>query len=144
MQNVSGSFSGRATTQAIISLQDTPNHNLNLLEVAGVQKTSDDVWNDARITYWGTADLIDGSGPQRRYFVNVHSNGDRDTGTFEGKVITAAGQVTIEGTWKYVGGTGMFRGLKGGGTYKGRMTSPTKVENTWEGTYELTTIAQAA
>jgi hypothetical protein len=144
MQNVSGSFSGRATTQAIISLQDTPNHDLNLLEVAGVQKTSDDNWNDAKITYWGTADLVDGSGPQRGYFVNVHSNGDRDTGTFEGKVITADGQVTIESTWKYVDGTGMFKGLKGGGTYKGRMTSPTEVENTWEGTYELEAIAQAA
>ena len=77
MQNVSGSFSGRATTQAIISPQDTPNHGLNLLEVAGVQKTSDDNWSDAKITYWGTADLVDGSGPQRGYFVNVHSNGDR-------------------------------------------------------------------
>jgi len=76
--------------------------------------------------------------------VNVHSNGDRDTGTFEGKVITADGQVTIEGTWKYVDGTGMFKGLEGGGTYKGRMTSPTEVENTWEGTYELAAIAQAA
>ena len=52
MQNVSGSFSGRATTQATISPQDTPNHGLNLLEVAGVQKTSDDNWNDAKITYW--------------------------------------------------------------------------------------------
>ena len=28
--------------------------------------------------------------------------------------------------------------------YKGRMTSPTEVENTWEGTYELAAKARAA
>jgi hypothetical protein len=85
MQNVLGSSSGRATTQAIISPQDTPNHGLNLLEVAGVQKTSDDNWNDAKITYWGTADLVDGSGPQRGYFVNVHSNGSETRAHLKGR-----------------------------------------------------------
>src|SRR5712692_5602322 len=124
MPNFSGSFSGRATSQTTIALEDIPNHDLNLLEVRGVQKTSDDNWKDAKITYWGTADLVGGSGPQRGYFVDVHANGDRDIGT-------------IEGTWKYSDGTGQFKGLTGGGTYKGRMTSPTEVENTWEGTYQL-------
>ena len=96
------------------------------------------------VTYWGTADLVGGSGPQRGYFVDVHANGDRDIGTFEGKVKTAGGQVTIEGTWKYSDGTGQFKGLTGGGTYKGRMTSPTEVENTWEGTYQLAAKARVA
>jgi hypothetical protein len=54
------------------------------------------------------------------------------------------GKPQAKGTWKYVDGTGIFQGLKGGGTYKGRMTSPTEVENMWEGTYELAAIAQAA
>jgi hypothetical protein len=144
MSNFSGSFSGRATSQATIALEDIPNHDLNLLEVTGVQKSTDDNWNNATITYWGTADLVGGSGPQRGYFVDVHANGDRDIGTFEGKVKTAGGQVTIEGTWKYVDGTGQFKGITGSGTYKGRMTSPTEVENTWEGTYELAAKVRAA
>jgi len=144
MPNFSGSFSGRATSQATIALEDIPNHDLNLLEVRGVQKSTDDNWNNATITYWGTADLVGGSGPQRGYFVDVHSNGDRDIGTFEGKVKTTGGQVTIEGTWKYVDGIGQFKGITGGGTYKGRMTSPTEVENTWEGTYELAAKVRAA
>jgi hypothetical protein len=38
------------------------------------------------------------------------------------------GKPQAKGTWKYVDGTGIFQGLKGGGTYKGRMTSPTEVE----------------
>ena len=144
MQKLSGSFSGRATSQTVISLEDVSNHEMHLATITGLQKTSDNNWKDAKITYWDASDVVDGNGPQRGYFVNVHPNGDRDIGTFEGKVKTAGGQVTIEGTWKYVDGTGMFKGITGGGTYKGRMTSPTEVENTWEGTYELATKARVA
>ena len=50
---------------------------------------------DSKITYWGTADLIAGNGPQRGYFVNEHSDGDRDFGTFEGRIATSDGQVTL-------------------------------------------------
>jgi hypothetical protein len=144
MQTFSGSFSARANSQSVISLEDVPNHELHLVTIAGLQKTSDANWKDSRITYWATSDLVGGSGTQRGYFVDVHPNGDRDIGTFEGKVVTAAAQVTIEGTWKYTGGTGMFKGLTGSGTYKGRMTSPMEVENTWEGKYELAVQAKVA
>jgi hypothetical protein len=73
MPNLSGSFSGRATSQSTIALDDVSNHDLNLLEVRGVQKSPDEQWNNSKITYWGTADLIAGNGPQRGYFVNEHS-----------------------------------------------------------------------
>jgi hypothetical protein len=75
---------------------------------------------------------------QKGYFANERTDGDRDCGTFEGKVITTAqGQTTLEGTWQTTSGTGKFAGVKAGGTYKGRMTSPTEIEMTWEGHYEL-------
>ena len=144
MTNFSGSFSGRATSRATIALEDVPNHEMHLATITGVQKSSDDNWKDSRITYGDVSDLVGGNGTQRGYFVNVHANGDRDIGTFEGKVKTAGGQVTIEGTWKYTDGTGQFKGITGGGTYKGRMTSPTEVENTWEGTYQLAAKARVA
>jgi len=144
MPNISGSFSGRATSKTTISLPDIPDHAMNLMEVTGLQKSSDEKWNEARITYWGAADLIAGNGPQRGYFVNEHPDGDRDFGTFEGKIATAGGQVTIEGNWKYAGGTGKFKGITGGGTYKGRATSPVELENSWEGTYQLAAKTQAA
>jgi hypothetical protein len=144
MPNFSGSFSGRATLQTTISLHDIPNHEMNMVGITGLQKTTDDNWKDAKITYWGSADLVEGSGPQRGYFVDEHPGGDRDFGTFEGKITTASGQVSIEGTWKYAGGTGKFKGLTGGGTYKGRMTSPVEVENSWKGTYQLAAKTKAA
>jgi len=144
MPDLSGSFSGKVTSQTTISLHDVSNHDLNLMEVTGVQKSTDDNWNNATITYWGTADLVGGSGPQHGYFVNEHADGDRDFGTFEGKIATAGGQVSIEGTWKYAGGTGNFQGITGGGSYKGKMTSPVEVENTWEGKYQIAAKTQAA
>ena len=144
MPDCAGSFAGRATSQTIISLPDVSNHDLSLVEIRGVQKSTDQNWDNAKITYWGTADVIAGNGPQRGYFVNEHADGDRDFGIFEGKIITTGGEVTIEGSWKYTGGTGNFQELTGGGTYKGRMTSPTEVENTWAGTYELRAKARAA
>src|SRR5437868_15118272 len=86
MTSLTGSFSGRATSQSTLALHDVSNHDLNLLEVRGVQKSPDEEWNNSKITYWGTADLIAGNGPQRGYFVNEHSDGDRDFGTFEGRI----------------------------------------------------------
>jgi len=144
MPDCSGSFSGRATSQTTISLPDASNHDLSLVEVRGVQKSTDQHWENAKITYWGTADVTTGNGAQRGYFVNEHADGDRDFGTFEGKIVTTGGEIALEGNWKYTGGTGNFQGLTGGGTYKGRMTSATEVENTWEGAYELAEKARAA
>jgi len=144
MANFSGSFSGRATSQTVVSLEDVSNHEIHLATISGHQKSNDANWEGSKITYWGVSDLVGGNGSQRGYFINVHPNGDRDTGTFEGRVITTGTQVTIEGTWKYADGTGMFKGITGGGTYKGHMVSPTEVENTWEGRYELAAQARVA
>src|SRR5207253_7901976 len=138
------SCSVRATSQPTTTVPDVANDDLNWLEVRGVQTSPDEKWNNSKITYWGTADLIAGNGAQRGYFVNEHSDGDRDFGTFEGRIATPGGQVTIEGAWNFTGGTGKLKGLTGSGSYKGRMTSPVEVENTWEGKYQIAAKTQAA
>jgi hypothetical protein len=137
MPQVSGSFAGKTRSQAMVSLQDTPEHELSVIEVSGPQTASDPLWSGATMFYWGAADLIAGTGTQTGYFMNRHPDGDIDRGTFQGKITTAAGVVTMEGSWHYSGGTGAFSGITGGGTYKGRITSPTEVQVNWEGTYQL-------
>ena len=141
MPSLSGSFSGKASSQTIAYVNDVPNHELHLNEISGEQKSTDNHWNNAAITYWSTVDLVAGNGSQRGYFLNVHEDGDSDNGSFEGKVTTTPQGVTLEGSWKYAGGTGKFKGLTGGGTYKGRLTSPTQVEMTWDGAYQLASQA---
>ncbi len=61
----------------------------------------------------------------------------RDWGTFEGQVTTTGGSVTVEGTFKFAGGDGEYRGLTGGGKFKTVMKSETELEASWEGNYEL-------
>jgi hypothetical protein len=121
----------------MVSLQDTPDHELSVIEVGGPQNSSDALWNGATVLYWGAADLIAGTGTQTGYFMNRHPNGDMDRGTFQGKITTAAGVVTMEGSWQFSGGTGAFSGLTGRGSYKGQFTSSTEVQVNWEGTYQL-------
>jgi len=137
MPAMTGSFSGSVRGQTSISLPDRPSHTLDLAEITGRQKSSDERWNNASITYWGFTDIIEGKGTQRGYFVNSHGGEDRDWGTFEGKVATISGQITVEGTWQFTGGSGKFSGLTGNGTFTTKMSSPTEVEASWQGAYEL-------
>ena len=137
MGRISGTFSGRVKVQTVFALPDAENHDLSVAEVSGPQKSSDPLWSDARITYWGTADLIAGSGPQRGYWINRRPSGETDWGTYEGRITTSGGQVTMEGTYKWTGGTGKFKGISGGGKYLGHFTSPVEVVNDWDGEYEL-------
>jgi len=137
MPSIKGLFSGKITKQSEIMLTDQPGHGMSIGEVSGTQKSPDPLWNDASITYWAVTDLVGGKGSQRGYFDNVHADGARDWGTFEGKVSTKNGTTSIAGTWKYSGGDGKYRGIKGGGKFKVVMKSETELGCNWSGDYKL-------
>jgi len=137
MSSITGSFSGRITKHSAIPLSDQSNHELSIAEVTGTQKSEDPLWNNSAITYWGVTDLLNGEGTQRGYYNNVHPDGGRDFGTFEGKVTTAAGGMTVEGKFTIVAGDGQYRGITGNGTFKTISKSETEVEATWQANYEL-------
>jgi len=137
MPSITGSFSGKITKQSAMQLTDQPNHDLSIAEVSGTQKSADALWNDSKMTYWGITDVVNGEGTQRGYYHNVHADKGRDWGTFEGKVTSAGGAVSVEGTWKFTGGDGEYRGITGGGKFKTVMKSETDLECSWDGSYEL-------
>ena len=137
MPSISGSFTGKVTQQFGLPLNDQSNHLLAIAEVNGTQRSPDPLWDNSKISYWGSNDLINGEGRQSGYFNNVHPDGGRDFGTFEGKVSTADGTITVEGTFKFTGGDGQYSGITGGGTFKTETKSETEVEATWNGAYEL-------
>jgi len=134
---ITGSFAGKIRTQATAALFHEDSHALALVEVAGLQKSPDPLWNGSRITYWGTSDLLNGSGPQTGYWCNEHADGDRDWGTFEGRITISGQQAGMEGTYTMTGGTGKFKSLTGGGKFKGYFPSTTEVVNEWTGEYTL-------
>ncbi len=133
MPSITGSFSGRITKQSAMPLTDQPEHQMVMGEVSGTQKSPDPLWNDSKITYWGVTDLLGDKGTQRGYYHNVHPDGGREWGTFEGQVAAA----TVEGTWKIAGGDGEYRGSTGGGKFKTVMKSEAELECNWDGNYEL-------
>jgi len=137
MPSITGSFSGKITKQTTMSLTDQPKHDMNIAEVAGTQKSGDALWNNSKITYWGVTDLVDGKGSQRGYFNNTHPDGGHDYGTFEGRASATAGGMGVEGTYKFTGGDGQYRGITGGGKFKTAMKSETELECSWDGSYEL-------
>lgn len=137
MPKISGQFTGNATMQTNISLPNAPEQEVSFADISGAQKVSDPNWKDTKVTFEFGSDLTRGSGLQRGFFVNEHPNGECDCGVAEAKVTTVNGQQILEGTWRYTHGTGSFDGISGGGTFKGRMKSPTEFEISWEGNYRL-------
>ena len=137
MNQITGSFAGKISQQSTLTLADQPNHAMNIAEVRGTQKSSDPLWNNSKIAYWGVTDLLDGKGTQYGYFNNIHPDGGRDSGTFEGKATMAGSGMTVEGTYKFTGGDGIYAGMSGGGKFKVTMKSETEIECNWDGTYEL-------
>ncbi len=94
-----------------------------------------------RITYWSTLDLVSGSGTQRGYFLNEYEDADTDSGSFEGKVSTTAKEVTLRPFSLPVPPEYFQVPSTGNGTCEGRLTSPTQVEMTWDGAYQLASKA---
>jgi hypothetical protein len=144
MPNISGSFTAHITAETTLFPEDQPNHQVQLAEIHGTQKSADPSWNNARLTYCGVTDIVSGDGKQSGYYVNEHQDGDSDRGSFEGRVTTAGGQTTIEGTFTFTSGTGKLKGIRGHGTFKGGQVSPTEIEMSWTGAYEIAATARVA
>jgi hypothetical protein len=58
MPAVSGSFSCNVNVQTAIALSDQSDHELGLAEIGGVNTSSDENFNNAKLTYWGITDLV--------------------------------------------------------------------------------------
>ena len=144
MTDTSGSFASRTRMFHTVSLADVPGHELQTVEVTGTHSSPDSIWNNARVTYWGVSDLLAGNGSQRGYYVNEHTDGGLENGTFEGRVTTDQRGTRIEGTWRATDGTGIYTGMKAEGTFTVELISPTEGKCSWQGRYELAASTQAA
>jgi hypothetical protein len=137
MATLTGSFSGHFRSQSVMTVPDVAGHDLSLAEVIGTHQTQDPNWSNASLNYFGTTDITDGNGTQRGFYVNTREDGDREWGTFEGRVTTVNGVPTVEGTYQNTGGTGRFARMTANGTFTTRTTSPRDIEGTYQGTYQL-------
>lgn len=118
-------------------ISDRPEHSITLsqlkctwskpLEVEGVQSKEglDTVVLEARGT----------SGTSHGYYIDTMANGDKTFVHWQGTDSMKDG--TSAGKWNFAGGTGKFKGLKGGGTYKGKYAQDGTVSFDVEGDYTL-------
>ena len=136
MPEFSGTCSSKLQSQSTAGVPGAEGRQLALAVMLGQHKCAVPQWNDAKMTYVGTTDSVGEQGEQRGYFHNAHTNGDTSFGTFEAKV-TMSDVPTVEGNWRFTGGTGSLAKLSGGGPFKAQMTSPNDSEMAWSGAYDL-------
>ena len=138
MTEFSGTCSSKLQSQTMAIVPGSSDHQMGLTVMLGQHKCTEQRWNDAKLTYVGSTDVVNGKGEQRGHFHNVHTSGETSFGTFDARVSTGAdAAMIVEGEWHFSGGTGSLSKLKGSGVFKAQMTSPTDSEMTWSGSYEI-------
>jgi len=117
---------------------DDPRHEMTLIRRLDVQIGT---LGEAQVSIVGVSDLVAGSGTQRGHLVNTFSDADKTFSSYEGQVNPdpkAGGppEITFSGKWQFTGGTGKWKGITGGGTYQGGVTSA-GLTYQFEGEYEV-------
>jgi hypothetical protein len=122
--------------QQQVEISDHPGHTLAIsqmkcnwskpMEVDGVQ--------DKDGIDSGSADVHGGSGSSHGYYIDNMANGDKTFVHWQG---TDAKDGTSQGKWTYTGGTGKFKSIKGGGTYKGKRAQDGSISFQVDGEYTL-------
>jgi hypothetical protein len=70
--------------------------------------------------------------------VDTLDNGEKLTMQSMGQVLAEQGRAPTKGRWSFMRGTGKFRGIKGGGTYEGKLEADDALTLDLEGVYDPT------
>jgi hypothetical protein len=120
---------GPFISRTVVYPGDDPKHELVMFVRRDTTTSSDPDFNETELILYQQSDSVAGTGTHRGYFRRLFKNGDTDYGSFEGAHKTTFKEdgsweaTTWEGTSKLIGGTGKFKNLKGGGTYRGKVTA---------------------
>jgi hypothetical protein len=129
----------RMISQSTPLLGDPKGKFLGHLTILRMMTSSNPDFNEVPVLVYEQYEEGQGKGIHRGYMVIFHKNGDESYQTIEGTHQGPAteGEIwegTSEGRYTYIGGTGKFKNIKGGGTYKSEFgTKEGKFFNT--GTY---------
>lgn len=126
--------------QHTLDVGDRPNHSLMIakgkctwtvpMEIAGTQTKED--------TGTGFDEVSGNKSHGHTYVVGTLANGDKTYVRAQGSATLKNGALeTAEGRWRFVGGTGKLKGVKGEGTYKGKGATDGSVTYEIEGEYSI-------
>ena len=140
---ISGKITAEITRQDTVAVGDTEGHNMYLQVSDGTNSSTGEegFMAGALIHNVAFADIVRGNGVHQGY-VKFTKGGSSAFAGWEGKVTTtltsdSTSVISHEGTFSYIGGTGRFENIKGGGKYSGRYTSTGGYVTEWQGEYSL-------
>jgi hypothetical protein len=115
---------------------DVPKHEVVQFVRRDVMKSADPDFN-FECTLYEQADAVAGTGSHRGHSNCGDKSGNRAFFTYEGvhKTVALEGgrwEVPFEGKFRWTGGTGKFKTLKGVGTYRGKGTPEEGFVSYWE------------
>jgi len=115
----------KSISKSTFSIDDVPNHEVVQEILLQQSKFSGSDFKPIEEWIHIQTDQTDGTGTHKGYYIMFHQGGEQTYGTFDGrhKTVTKADgswESTWEGTYRYVGGTGKYKNIKGAGTYNGR------------------------
>lgn len=128
IEQTSSKSNPRIVSRNAIALADVPNHEVGQEVQLSEIKFSHPAFKVKEEWVYNQFNFVGGSGPHWGLFVDVHEDGSQTFGKYEGAQKTVANSdgswtATWEGTYKYIGGTGKFKNVKGSGTYRGKASS---------------------
>lgn len=111
------------TQQLMIDVGDVPGHQVRVLEVHRTHPNAEaNCEGHKPVESWdrGTSDYTDTNGHASGYTITVLENGDKTFQRWNGiaqAIEDADGSkaITFTGTYRYIGGTGKYAGIQGGG-----------------------------
>ena len=140
---VGGTFTMTYTQFNPVPVGDAEGHVLISNHATGTNRSTgrDRYMDRVEVANTETSDLTQGNGPHQGYVI-FSSGGERTINKWQGKITTVLGAdkqpvTTFQGSWTPVSGTGSYAGLKGQGTYQGRMTGKNTYVVEWKGEIEV-------
>jgi hypothetical protein len=140
---ISGTLTLAYTAKDSLVVGDEGGHlmMLDLSEGKNVSTGDNAFMDGAQAANMSFADMTLGNGVNQGY-VKFAAGDDAVYAKWSGTltmVLTAEDEpdVSFEGEYTYIMGTGQYENIKGGGTYKGKFTSDTEYVCDWEGEYSI-------
>ena len=140
---IAGKMTLASTMQERADIGDTEGHiiSFSIFEGSNVNTGTNAFMDGAHVTNTTFADYTKGNGSHQTY-VKVSANDDATFAKCEGSTTTVLSEdgtpvTTFEGTFTYIGGTGAYENIHGGGTYNGKYIASNIYVAMWDGEYYI-------
>ena len=125
-------FKGRHITQIakihVFKVGDVEGHIIGIIQRRGLNFMNGEV---STYRNWLMFDMTKGKGTAEGYVQGTYEDGSTTNAKFQGTLEPLKGKrSTGKGTFSYIGGSGRFEGIKGGGSWTSKSFTPYTKEET--------------